>query len=230
MYGDRGVLAADEVEAEGRRGRFYYRINGQASTIAAQRATARELLAAADFNPASDYILIQFIDRGSRVIGLDQVVELCDDVPLVFRAFQSDRAFSFTLDERGCEWGAPKIGEHELREIGDIPESKTLVLKRRNEPDIEISEGQSVSLDETGTEHIRSEPGLVLVYLDQVEKRIARGTYTTEELGLTLGIEAGYVLDVVTADGQLEALKPGAKLHVHNGMHFISQVPCGGSS
>lgn len=229
-HGESGVIAAGEGDTGGRAGSFHYRINGRVIAICDCKVTGRELLATAGFDPAPDYILIRIVDHGTRSIGLDVAVELGCGVPLVFRAFRSDRAFNFMLDERGCEWGAPKIAEQELREIGDIPESKILMIERKHEPDLEIEEGQYVSLEEKCIERIRSETAVVLVYLDHIEKKIARGTYTTEELGTALGVEAGYVLDVVTRDGRLEALKPGEKIRVCNGMNFISQAPCGGSS
>lgn len=56
------------------------------------------------------------------------------------------------------------------------------------------------------------------------------GTYTTEELVRVLGVEPGYVLNIVNPHGQLEPLKPGQKIRVKKGMKFVSQVPCGGSS
>jgi hypothetical protein len=43
-------------------------------------------------------------------------------------------------------------------------------------------------------------------------------------------IEAGYLLNLKTEDGELVTLKPGQKILVKNGMHFYSQVPGGGSS
>ena len=63
-----------------------------------------------------------------------------------------------------------------------------------------------------------------------MEKTIPRGTYTTEQLIQVLGVEAGYLLNLVNRNGQLVTLRPGETTKVRKGMKFISQVPCGGSS
>ena len=84
---------------------------------------------------------------------------------------------------------------------------------------------------EAGTEHLRIGKRLVTVYLDnEVEKRIPSGTYTTEELISVLGVEAGYLLNVLDPQGKLVLLEPKQKTTVREGMNFFSQVPCGGSS
>ncbi len=67
----------------------------------------------------------------------------------------------------------------------------------------------------------------VSVYLDGEEKSIPRGKHTTEELLSALGVEAGYLLNVVNDEGQLVILEPGQEVHVKKDMKFISQVPCG---
>jgi hypothetical protein len=104
------------------------------------------------------------------------------------------------------------------------------VLERKNKPDLELETGDVVMLDKGGIEHLRTRKGTVTVYIDDVEKQIPGGKYTTEELLQILGVEDGYVLDVVNEHGQLVPLKPGEKIRVKKGMRFISQVPCGGSS
>jgi hypothetical protein len=170
------------------------------------------------------------LKRRSRSVGLDESVDLRGQGPFVFRVFESDRVFNFTLEERGYEWGVSSISEAELRDIGSVPDDKVIVLERKNNPDLELGDGDVVQLGGSGTEHLRTRKGLITVFIDGAEKEIACGTYTTEELLQLLGVEQGYVLDVVNAQGQLESLKPGQKIKVRKGMKFISHAPCGGSS
>jgi hypothetical protein len=77
--------------------------------------------------------------------------------------------------------------------------------------------------------HELPDKSLVTVYLDGAEKHIPHGSYTTEELITVLGVEDGYLLNLLD-NGQLRPLQPGQKMAVKKGMQFISQVPCGGSS
>jgi len=229
--GESGVSAADTAEAADRgAGDPNVTVNGQRIGLTDPIATGRQILTEAGFDPASDHVLIRLMPRGSQSIGLDERVDLRRGSPFVFRAFASDRIFSFTLDERGYEWGASDISEAELREIGGVPDDKVIVLERKNEPDLELGDGDDVKLGRQGTEHLRTRRGLIPVRIDGVEKEIPRGVYTTEQLLVVLGVEPGYVLDVVNEDGQLESLKPGQKTRVRKGMKFISQAPCGGSS
>jgi hypothetical protein len=137
--------------------------------------------------------------------------------------------FQFTIDGRGYEWGAPKITEPELRRIAGVDEEEVLVLERDGE-EIHLDADDIVGLGDSGTEHLRTVKRFVTVYLDGVEKKIPRRTYTTEELIRLLGVEAGYLLNVVNAQGQLVTLQPGQTTRVKDGMKFFTQVPCGGSS
>ena len=229
--GEGGAIAADTAEPDkaGHNGRNVT-INDRSFEVYDPVANGRQLLTEGGFDPASDHVLIQLLKRGSRSVGLDESVDLRGQGPYVFRAFESDRVFNFTLDERGYEWGASSIPETELRDIGSVPEDRVIVLERKNKPDLELGDGDVVQLGDSGTEHLRTRKGLITVLLDGDEKAIARGTYTTEELIQLLGVEQGYVLDVVNDQDQLESLKPGQKIKVRKGMKFISHAPCGGSS
>lgn len=228
--GNSGSLAADTAEAAHGGGAIEITINSQEVTLEDPTTNGRQVLSAGGFDPASDHILIKILHRGTQSIGLDEELDLRRGGPHVFRAFRSDGAFNFTIDDRGYEWGAPTIAECELRELGEVPDAKVLVLERKNAPDLELEPGDEVRLDKSGTEHLKTRKGLVTICIDGVDKDIPRGVYTTEELIVVLGVDPGYVLDFINEDGQLETLKPGRKIRVKKGMKFISQAPCGGSS
>lgn len=219
----------DVMEPEGSAA-YKATVNGQGIRLRDPMPDAGQILAAAGFNPADQHVLIQLLKHGSQSIGLDETVDLREPGKEVFRAFRSDRVFRLTVDGRGYEWGAPSIPEPELRDIADVPDNKLLVLERKNEPDLELGPDDHVQLSDAGTERLSTKKGLITVWLDGDEKQIPAGTYTTEELIKVLGVEAGYVLNIVNAQGQLEPLKPGQKTRVKKGMKFVSQVPCGGSS
>ena len=67
--------------------------------------SGRDVRAAAGLNPASSFVLIHVRDRGSTSVGLDDKLDLKAGKVEIFRAFESDRIFTFTLDERAFEWG-----------------------------------------------------------------------------------------------------------------------------
>ena len=187
------------------------------------------ILNEAGFQPAEDYVLIQLLLPGTRSVGLDESVDLREKGSRAFRAFKSDRIFRFTVDDVGYEWGGAKITEPELRRIAVVDGDRTLVQERGGKA-IELAADSIVELAETGTEHLRVVE-LVTVTLDnEVEKKIPSGTYKTEELIRVLGVEAGYLLDVVVEQGKLEPLRPGQTIQVTAGMKFVSHVPAGGSS
>ena len=57
-----------------------------------------------------------------------------------------------------------------------------------------------------------------------------RGAYTTEQLRKEFKVEDGYLLALISAEGDFDELKPGQKVRLKNGMKFASYAPCGQSS
>ena len=189
----------------------------------------RRILDEAGFRPAEDYVLIQLLLPGTRSVGLDESVDLRADGSEAFRAFKSDRIFRFTVDDRGYEWGVAKITEPELRRIAVVDGNRTLVLERDGKT-IELAADDIVELGETGTERLRVVEFVTVTLNNEVERKIPSGAYKTEELIRVLGVEAGYVLDVLDEQGKLDPLQPGQTIQVKAGMKFFSHVPAGGSS
>lgn len=105
-------------------------VNGARFTIDDDDPSGRDIRAAAGLNPASAFVLVQVRGRGATSVGLDDKVQLSRGEPATFRAFESDRIYTFTLDERSWEWGAETILETELRQGGEIPDDKDIVLDK----------------------------------------------------------------------------------------------------
>jgi len=229
-HGDGGASGAAELVESRGAGTVEVTINGQMLQLDDPVQPGRQLLAAGGFNPPADHILIRILKAGAELIGLDEQIDLRREGPFTFKAFASDRSFNFTIEDRGYVWGTASISEEELREITGLDDDKIFVLERKKKPDLDLEPGDVVQLDKGGTERLRTRKGTVPVWIDDVEKYIPRGVYTTEQLLQVLGVEPGYVLDVVNELGQLIPLKPGEKIRVRKGMRFVSQVPCGGSS
>ncbi|WP_339913382.1 multiubiquitin domain-containing protein [uncultured Brevundimonas sp.] len=139
------------------RGRnFPFTVNGRPFSIDDDDPSGRDLRAAARLDPASAWILIQIRDRGATSLGLDDKITLRKGETAVFRAFESDRLFSFTLVERGWEWGAETILESELRQYGEVPDDYDIVQDKAHDEVIE--RGSAISLTDKGAEQFITRP------------------------------------------------------------------------
>ena len=210
-------------------GKFVISVNDGQHELAEPVLDGGRILDEAGFRPVEDYVLVQLLFPGTRSVGLDESVDLRGDGSEAFRAFKSDRIFRFTIDDRGYEWGVAKITEPELRRIAVVDDDRTLVLECDGKA-IELTADDIVELGETGTERLRVVELVTVTLNNEVEKKIPRGAYKTEELIRVLGVESGYVLDVLDEQGKLDPLLPGQTTQVAAGMKFFSHVPAGGSS
>lgn len=168
-------------EASGNQ-RFSFIVNGERYRTDDQIMDGRGLCQAAGLYPASDHVLIQLMQPGSKSIGLDEEVDLGLPGREEFRVFESDRTYNFVGDDLGFEWGAGSINEAELRSIMRTPPNEVLILERQNEPDLEIAPGTSVELSGSGTEHIRSERRGYRIIVNAREEIVDYETASYEEL------------------------------------------------
>lgn len=148
--------APPDLAPAARRRDFAFTVNGRPFTIDDNDPSGRDLRAAAHLNPASAYILIEIRDHGATSVGLDDKTRLQRGDTAVFRAFESDRLFSFTLNERGWEWGAEAILESEMRQYGEVPDDHDIVLDGTH--DAVIERGASVPLTSKGAEQFITRP------------------------------------------------------------------------
>ena len=220
---------APGLHPAGRDGKFLTTVNDVELLFVDPMPRGRHILGEAGFTPVGDHVLIQLVVHGTRSVGLDEPVDLRQKGVEAFRAFKSDRVFLFTVDDRGFEWGEAKITEPDLRRVAGVGDNEIIVLERDGK-DIELYADDIVELGGSGTEHLRIVKEFVTVSLDRVEKKIPGGTYTTEKLIRVLEVQAGYVLDLVNAQGKLMPLTPGETISLEAGMKFFSHVPTGGSS
>lgn len=153
--------------------RFTYLVNGTRYSTNDAVQKGRDLLQKAHFAPASEHVLIELMRPGSKSIGLDEEVDLSEPGREEFRAFASDRVFTFTVDELGYEWGAAKITDPELRDISGTPEGKELVLERQDEEDVPLPHDGVVDLAERGTEHIRTKARHYVIIVNGREETVA---------------------------------------------------------
>ena len=94
------------VEHEGHLPSSEIEVDGRLVPLHESHPTGRVIREAAGAIPADEFILIQIADRETRSVALDERVDLREVERLRFRVFRDDRAFTFTLDGRGFEWGS----------------------------------------------------------------------------------------------------------------------------
>src|SRR3546814_2362998 len=80
------------------------------------------------FRSQSAFALVRTDEGIGQAIGLEEEVRLAPGATARFQAFESDRIFTFTVDERGWEWGTDEIAEAEIRRIAAIPDHRELFL------------------------------------------------------------------------------------------------------
>lgn len=125
-------------------------VNGVHFALDDDDPSGRDIRAAAGLNPASAFALIQVRERGSTSVGLDDKVQLHHGQTAIFRAFESDRIYTFTLDERSWEWGSETILETELRQYGEVPDDRDIVLDK--DRDEVVARGAAINLGGQGVE------------------------------------------------------------------------------
>jgi hypothetical protein len=141
-------------------------LNGETYETADQVQDGRDLLGLASLEPASEHVLITVRKNRTRLIGLEDKVDLKVEKGAVFRAWLGDRAYTWTLDEIGQVWGAETMEVDELVSLFSIDDDKELVLEREDEPDVVLQPGGVISFAERGSEDIvtrRKRPDFVLV-------------------------------------------------------------------
>ncbi len=208
--------------------KYVFFLNNARHQSADPQLTGRDILRQGDFNPATEHVLIQVTAPGSHSVGLDERVDLTEEGREAFWAFQSDRIFTFTVDERGYEWGARTISEAELRSVTGAPEDKDFVVERGDEPDLVIGEGESVDLSERGTERIRTVRSTTVIIVNAEEKRVDGKRISFEAL-VKLAFEnpptgPNILITIDYGDGPPAnpkgSLKPGESVKIKNRMSF----------
>lgn len=162
--------------------KFEFEVDGQVHRTRDDILDGRQIRAAADRNPPSGFILIEAVDRATRSIGLEERVRLHEDRRKVFRTFTGDRTFSFTVDERGWEWGDAKIAEADIRLFGNIDDDLDLILD--GDTDKVIERGSFVELGGKDVERIRTHPAkkTVTIVVNGRDVEVEKGPISFEQL------------------------------------------------
>lgn len=143
----------------------------------------RHVRITANLSPASDFVLVRIDEGIAQSFGLEDRIQLAEGVRPVFRSFESGEINTFTVDERGWEWGADEIAEADVRAIGSISDNHDLFLD--SDGDRAIPRGGLVRLSRDGVERIRSRKApsrLVPIVVNTRRREVEPGDISFEEL------------------------------------------------
>jgi hypothetical protein len=131
------------------------KINGELVRVHDWTPTARQILAAADLQPATEYALLSWPEHGpTEELGLDETIPLPRNEQVAeFLAMQADGVFYFMLNDERFAWAGPLSAE-DVRKVGRVPVTMELWLERRDEPELQLDKGDVVDLLAPGVERI----------------------------------------------------------------------------
>lgn len=209
----------------GDKDKYQYSVDGIVHSTTDRTLDGSQIREAAGKRPASEFVLIQIVENHARSIGLEDEVKFIAGATEVFVSFRSDRIFSFTVDERGWEWGSSAIAASDIYQYANIDPDMELVLD--SDGDRVIPPDSEIDLGDRGVERIRSrEPKTVTIKVNSrpriVEKRphsyreIASIAYANPDFE-NFNYTITYLHGVGGAEGDLVE---GETIKVRNGMVF----------
>ena len=140
-------------------------LNFRELDLAKPAPLGREILKTAGAKPVEDFSLFAILPNGDfEDIVLDEPFDLRKRGAERFVAFNTDRLFKLTLDERQLEWGKPVIKGADLYKLGEVAKGKAVFLKvHGGEPRL-IERGELIDLGAAGIEHFTTGPKPVTDY------------------------------------------------------------------
>lgn len=133
-------------------------VNGQVLKFDDPIIEVREALNAAGLTPASEHQAIMVENKRTHLLETEDKIVLADHPYGQLRAFPSDVAFAFTVNEIGQVWGTEQMETDEFSRIWPAPLGQDWVLERVDEPDVVLRPGGTISFGPKGVEHIVSRP------------------------------------------------------------------------
>lgn len=205
--------------------KFEFTVNGVPHGTADKITDGSQLREAAGLVPASDFILIQIVGGTGRSIGLEDEVKFERGEVAVFLSFRGDRIFTFTVDERGWEWGSATISAADILRYAGIDDEQELVLDSAG--DVVIPADGEVELSASGVERIRSrEAKTVTIKVNGRPRTVPKRKHSYREIA-AIGYpdpdfdRFKYTITYLNGIGGAEGdLVEGEKIGVKNGMVF----------
>ena len=119
--------------------------------------TGSQILGYCNLSPREDYLVLQWLPSGDmEELRPDETIALADFSPARFVIAKSDRSFRFVLNDRSLVWPERAIKVDRLRILGAIDEADRLFLRRDEEEDRKLQDGEDLSLAGNGVEKVYS--------------------------------------------------------------------------
>lgn len=139
-------------------------LNFQALDLVAAMPLGREILNAAGATPVESFSLLAILQSGDfEDVSLDESFDLRKRGAERFIAFNTDRLFKLTLDERQLEWGKPVIKGDYLYKLGEVGKGRAVFLKSGGESRL-IEREELIDLGDAGIERFVTGPKPVTDY------------------------------------------------------------------
>lgn len=206
--------------------------NSQLAFLDDLKVNGKQIAEAAGFRSADEVIVLQQLDSGAlEEIREEELVDLTKPGIERFFVMVGDRTYRFVLDGLKLEWPRESFPAEVIRKLAGKDESFEVVQEMEDVADHVLDDEDMVSLKGQGTERFKTRKAskLLTVYYSDAPFELPRGVYLTEDLHAKYAVEPGYLLDLVEG-GKLIELKPGQKIRLKEGMHFVSHPPRGQSS
>lgn len=205
--------------------KYHFTVDGAPNCTGDKIMDGGQIREAAGKASASDFVLIQIVEGSGRSIGLEDEVEFTGGESATFLSFESDRVFTFTVDERGWEWGAAKIAAADIHRYAGIDEDHELILD--SDGDAIIPAEGDLDLSGKGVERVRSrEAKTVTIKVNGRSRTVEKRKYTYREIAAiaypnpdfdNYNYTTTYLHGVDGAEGDLVE---GESINVKNGMVF----------
>lgn len=207
------------------REKYQFSVDGALHSTNDNSLDGEQVRQIAGLAPASEFVLVEVMDGVARSVGLEDKVELKEGVVTVFVSFRSDRIYTFTIDERGWEWGAATITAADIYRFANISEDLELILDSAGDEVIPFD--GDVKLSNDGVERIRSrESKTVTIKVNGRRRVVEKRRHSYREIAAIaypnpdfdkFNYTITYLRGVHGAEGDLVE---GETIEVKNGMVF----------
>lgn len=205
--------------------KFQFTVDGASHGTNDKTMDGSQIREEAGLTPASDFVLVQIVNGIARSISIEEDVTFERGKIATFLSFRSDRTYSFTVNERGWEWGEATILAADIFRYAGIDEDHELILDSAG--DAPIPDDGEVRLDGAGVERVRSrEPKTVNIKVNGRTRTVEKRRHSYREIAKIAYPDAdfdnfNYTITYLHGVGGAEGdLVEGETVQVKKGMVF----------
>lgn len=160
----------------------------------------RQILASAGIDARGDYSLFAILPTGDfEDVRLDEQFDLRARGAERFVAFQTDRDFKLTLNERQLEWGKPAISGAALYALAKVNKDEAVFLEVRGGDDRLIEPDELIDLAAAGIERFVTGPKPVMTFeiIVNARPRVVNDKHVTFEQVVQLAFPGAHGSNIV---------------------------------